>query len=437
DGDVVIKDGVTTIKDAYIDKLFSKTAFIENLKAVDIDLNRATITGGDSTNNIKLDHQSIMSYGIFTRSWGGETDTANLEIGLYDGQMRMRNLDTGYRLYLTERGLSTSMEGAIDEFTSGTLEFHSQRFNKQSRGITMHSSYGTVAMLSDYSTAVMRSRLTANIESDEYSVYIRPTRLSRNGLNEFAFYVKANESSQDTDGTLLFGDLTGANSSGSGLRFSKRRNLNTIYATNSNGDIGTGNFDANLFIGDLQTKTTNAYVMTAYDGVLRVTDKNGLNGGNPNYTGVQAGFLMANSLRVNSGNLFLGTSSGEVRVTNNLLYNGGNIGYRPIRASAFNQGSSLFYKTNIKNIDNIGLSVVRDLTVVEYDLIEDINNGIENRKQLGFIAEYSESIATIDNKAIDIYRLSAYNTKAIQELAHENDVLKSEIKELNNKINKI
>src|SRR5699024_10548280 len=148
------------------------------------------------------------------------------------------------------------------------------------------------------------------------------------------------------------------------------------------------------------------------------------------YRGIQAQELIANSLRVNSGNLFLGTSSGEVRVTNNLLYNGGNTVYRPVRASAFNQGSSLFYKTNIKNIENIGLSVIRDLTVVEYDLIDDINNGIENRKQLGFIAEYSEPIATIDNKAIDIYRLSAYNTKAIQELAHENDELKSRIEKL-------
>ena len=426
DGDVVIKDGVTTIKDAYIDKLFSKTAFIENLKAVDIDLNRATITGGDSTNNIKLDHQSIMSYGIFTRSWGGETDTANLELGLYDGQMRMRNLDTGYRLYLTERGLSTSMAGAIDEFTSGTLEFHSQRFGGGSRGVTMHSSFGAVAMISDYSMAFIRSNLTANIESDEYSVYIRPYRLSRPGTNDFRFWVKDISSSYYTDGVLSYGNLD-SDTFGSGLRFSKSSNKNTVYVTNSNGDIGTGNIsvkDAEVR-GDVRT-----------NGALRVRSWNG-----DSYNQVIAGAYQSHNSMVFSShsgsNPYFGVGYSELRITNNNGYNGGNTGYRPVRASAFNQGSSLFYKTNIKNIENIGLSVIRDLTVVEYDLIDDINNGIENRKQLGFIAEYSESIATIDNKAIDIYRLSAYNTKAIQELAHENDTLKDRINDLENKLNKI
>src|SRR5699024_7694040 len=190
----------------------------------------------DKDEYVFINSGAVMSHGKFTRTWAGETDTANLEMGLYNGQLRVRNKDTGYRLYLTERGLSTSMEGAIDEFTSGTLEFHSQRFNKNSRGVTLHSSYGAVAMISDYSTAYIRSNLTANIESNEYSVYIRPNRLSRNGLNEFAFYVKANESSYETDGTLLFGDLTGANTSGSGIRFSKRRNVNTVYVTNIDGD---------------------------------------------------------------------------------------------------------------------------------------------------------------------------------------------------------
>src|SRR5699024_8788057 len=57
DGDVVIKDGVTTIKDAYIDKLFSKTAFIEQLKAVDIDCNNASclVNNGSSYLNIVSD----------------------------------------------------------------------------------------------------------------------------------------------------------------------------------------------------------------------------------------------------------------------------------------------------------------------------------------------------------------------------------------------
>ena len=425
DGDVVIKDGVTTIKDAYIDKLFSKTAFIENLKAVDIDLNRATITGGDNTNNIKLDHQSIMSYGIFTRSWGGETDTANLELGLYDGQMRMRNLDTGYRLYLTERGLSTSMAGAIDEFTSGTLEFHSRRFNENSRGVTMHSSFGAVAMISDYSMAFIRSNLTANIESDEYSVYIRPYRLTRGGTNDFRFWVKDNDNSYYTDGVLSFGKLS--NDFSSGIRFSKNRGLNTVYITNGGGDIGTGNIsvkDAEIR-GDVRT-----------NGALRVRSWDG-----DGYNQVIAGAYQSHNSIVFSShsgsNAYFGVGYNELVITNNNGYNGGNTGFRPVRASAFNQGSSLFYKTNIKNIENIGLSVIRDLTVVEYDLIDDINNGIENRKQLGFIAEYSESIATIDNKAIDIYRLSAYNTKAIQELAHENDTLNDRINDLENKLNKI
>ena len=432
DGDVIIKDGRTEIKDAYIDKLFSKTAFIEQLKAVDIDLNRATITGGDNTNNIKLDHQSIMSYGTFTRSWGGETDTARLELGLYDGQMRMRNLDTGYRLYLTERGLSTSMAGAIDELTSGTLEFHSQRFNANSRGVTLHSSYGAVALVSDYSTVHLDAQLSNNINSAASSVYLRPMRGNRPGTNEFRFWVKDNSSEYYTDGVLTYGNPS-SDTFGAGLRFSKSSNTHTIYATNNNGDIGTGNFRGDRFIGNLEASGVYGYALV--DERLRVTDRRGYNNGSPSYKGIQAQELIANSLRVNSGNLFLGTSNGEARVTNNLLYNGGNIGYKPIRASAFNQGSSLFYKTNIENIEDIGLSVIRDLTVVEYDLIEDIKNGIENRKQLGFIAEYSEPIATIDNKAIDIYRLSAYNTKAIQELAHENDELKKRIEKLEELIN--
>ena len=476
DGDVVIKDGVTTIKDAYIDKLFSKTAFIEQLKAVDIDLNRATITGGDSTNNIKLDHQSIMSYGTFTRSWGGETDTANLEIGLYDGQMRMRNLDTGYRLYLTERGLSTSMEGAIDELTSGTLEFHSQRFNKQSRGITMHSSYGTVAMLSDYSTAVIRSNLTANIESNEYSVYIRPQRLTRNGLNEFSFYVKGNDSTQETDGTLLFGDLTGANSSGSGLRFSKRRNLNTVYVTNINGDIGTGDIsvkDAEIrgsirTIGGLDVRTWdgtgynqlragaynsyNSLVFASHSGghsyfgvasnEMRVTDNNGYNGGRTTYRDVRMGTLHTHGgFQNHSGASYVyfgvGSSTG-LRITNNALYNGGNVGWRDIEFRNWKSNSHEKYKKDIKEWHTSVLDVFKnELQLYQYKYRDDLENNMlhrgivlrEDSANDKFPTEWRQGDGYNGNEVM------WWNTKAIQELAHENDELKKRIEKLEELIN--
>lgn len=292
----------------------------------------------DKDEYVFINSGAVMSHGKFTRTWAGETDTAKLEMGLYNGQLRVRNKDTGYRLYLTERGLSTSMEGAIDQFTSGTLEFHSQRFNPNSRGVTLHSSYGAVAMLSDYSTAVIRSNLTANIESNEYSVYIRPFRNSRSGLNEFQFYVKANESSSDTDGALLFGNITGGATHGSGIRFSKGRGSNTVYATNINGDMGTGNF----------------------------------------------------------------------------------------HAKEFKQASSLEFKTNIENVVGIGLKTINDLTVVEYDYIVDVEHGVQDR-QLGFISEYSDSIATKERDAINLYKLSSYLTLAVQELSTELNKLKEQI----------
>lgn len=448
-------------------------------RVTDIDLNRATVTGGDGTNYIKLDHQTIMSYGTFSRSWGGETDTAKLELGIYDGQLRMRNLDTGYRLYLTERGLSTSMAGAIDEFTSGTLEFHSQRFNRNSRGVTMHSSYGAVAMVSDFSTAYIRSRLTANIESEEYSIYLRPQKNSRNGLNEFAFYVKANTSPQDTDGTLLFGDITGNNTSGSGIRFSKGRGLNTVYITNIDGDIGTGNIsvlDAEIR-GHIRTMNridfqqwndrssynqigvgaVNAYNSVvfavhsggnAYFGVggyeMRVTNNNGYNGGDTAYRDVRMSTLHTHGgFQNHSGatHVYFGVGgSTGLRITNNAHYNGGNIGWRDIEFRNWKANSHEKYKKDISKWDINVLEVFRDgLQLYQYKYKDNLENNMlhrgiilrEDSTQDEFPAEWRQDDGYNGNEVL------WWNTKAIQELIIENDSLKSELKELNNKINEI
>ncbi|WP_213810452.1 tail fiber domain-containing protein [Jeotgalicoccus sp. WY2] len=330
--------------------------------------------GEDGDKYMYMTGAQFISHGDFTRTWTGVTDTAELNLGIYNGRIMVSNEVTGYNLYMTEKGLSTTMSGAIEDFTAGTLEFHSQRYNEESRGVTLHSTSGAVALESDYSTIYTVSDLTNNIESRQYSVYVRPFRDSRNGVNEFQFYVKDNESSSETDGALLFGNLTEGATHGSGIRFSKQRDNPKIYATNNNGDIGTGGLPAK----EVQAES------------IRVLDE--------------------------GSNLYLGTSTGEVRVTNNLLYNGADIGYKPIKASAFTQASFQTYKTNIEDVGNIGLETIKGLNVVEYDLIDDIEEGVTDNRQIGLIAEHSGPVATKELTGIDLYKMSSYSIKAIQEL---------------------
>lgn len=98
--------------------------------------------------------------------------------------------------------------------------------------------------------------------------------------------------------------------------------------------------------------------------------------------------------------------------------------YAPIAASAFNVASSREFKTNIKELDYSALSVINRLKVVEYDLIANIREGIDDR-QVGLIAEDSISVATKDCRAINHYKLTSYLTKAIQEIStiQQNDLL--------------
>lgn len=88
-----------------------------------------------------------------------------------------------------------------------------------------------------------------NIESNTASIYLRPMKDNRNGKNEFRFWVKDNDAASDTDGVLSYGSLSGSSSNyGSGIRFDKSSDGSTVYATNNNGDKGSGNFQAKDFI---------------------------------------------------------------------------------------------------------------------------------------------------------------------------------------------
>lgn len=416
-----------------VDDKVGKNEIINRLnlspEGLDINVNNIGIRGGNSVDYLDIRNNSILSYGSFTRTWANETDTANLRLGIQGGTVKVQNRTTGYNLYLTEKGLSTMLAGAGDE-TAGTLEFHSTKYNDTSRGVRLHSTYGAVALESDYSRIILNANLTVNIESN-YGIYFRPYRDNRTGNNEFAMYVKQNDSGAYTDGVLKYGNVSSDTSQyGSGIRFSKSSINSTIYATNKDGDIGTGDFYGNKIYGALTAKETNAYILA--DGALRITDTNGYNGDNTNYRDIQCQHIASNTIRTRVGkDFYIGVSSNELRVTNNLFWNGGDTGYKPVRASAFNNASLEQYKTDIKKWDYDALTVIAndlDLYQFKYKNEEGNEKGLNHR---GVIIgrNYKTPDEFIYGDGVNLYEMVTWSLRAIQQLNEKINTLEEQLNE--------
>nr|WP_277952061.1 phage tail spike protein [Staphylococcus hominis] len=416
-----------------VDNKVGKNEIINRLnlspEGLDINVNNIGIRGGDSVDYLDIRNNSILSYGSFTRTWANETDTANLRLGIQGGTVKVQNRTTGYNLYLTEKGLSTMLAGAGDE-TAGTLEFHSTKYNDTSRGVRLHSTYGAVALESDYSRIILNANLTVNIESN-YGIYFRPYRDNRTGNNEFAMYVKQNDSGAYTDGVLKYGNVSSDTSQyGSGIRFSKSSINSTIYATNKDGDIGTGHFFADKLYGNLTAKGSNAYILV--DDALRITDKKGYNNGNVKYKDLQCLDVQANSIRVNTAkDFYIGVSTNELRVTNNLFWNGGDTGYKPVRASAFNNASLEQYKTDIKKWDYDALTVIAndlDLYQFKYKNEEGKEKGLNHR---GVIIgrDYKTPDEFIYGDGVNIYEMVTWALRSIQQLNEKTNTLEEQLNE--------
>ncbi|WP_053090750.1 phage tail spike protein [Staphylococcus hominis] len=394
-------------------------------EGLDINVNNIGIRGGDSVDYLDIRNNSILSYGSFTRTWANETDTANLRLGIQGGTVKVQNRTTGYNLYLTEKGLSTMLAGAGDE-TAGTLEFHSTKYNDTSRGVRLHSTYGAVALESDYSRIILNANLTVNIESN-YGIYFRPYRDNRTGNNEFAMYVKQNDSGAYTDGVLKYGNVSSDTSQyGSGIRFSKSSINSTIYATNKDGDIGTGHFFGDKLYGDLTAKGSNGYILV--DDALRITNKKGYNNGNVNYKDLQCLDVQANSIRVNTAkDFYIGVSTGELRVTNNLRYNGGDTGYKDIRFANWHAMSSEKFKYDIKEWNYSVLDAFRnDLRLYSYKLNSEKETNYA-RNHHGIIIEREIPIEWRHGDGFDGNEVMFWNTKAIQELIKKVDKLEEQL----------
>ncbi|ELP8671670.1 hypothetical protein QTV10_000428 [Staphylococcus pseudintermedius] len=390
-------------------------------EGLDINVNNIGIRGGNSVSYVHIKNDQIELSGEYTRTFRGDTQKDFVYTRIKDGLLRFRNNTRNRSLYYSDFGISTYVDGGPNE-SSGTLQFFDYTYNKNARGVTLNSVTGVVALRSDNNSIVIESSLTTNIESNNYSVYIRPFKQSRAGLNEFQFYVKDADSSSNTDGCILFGNLTDPNGvHGSGIRFSKSRTDNILYVTNPNGDIGTGDIS-------VRAAEIRDYIRTIDMLEIRQwSDSKAFNQIKVGAVNTTNSVVMASH---SGGNAYYGVGGGsnEMRVTNNNGYNGGNTSYKPVRASAFNNASLAEYKKDIKVWDYDALSVIaNELELYQYRYKGDTDDQMLHR---GVVigAGYSTPAEFVFGDGVNLYEMLTWSLRSIQQLNEK-------IKELEEQLN--
>ncbi|MZP12819.1 hypothetical protein GTH46_05390 [Staphylococcus pseudintermedius] len=391
-------------------------------EGLDINVNKIGIRGGNDVSYVDIRNDQIELSGEYTRTFRGDTQKDFVYTRIKDGLLRFRNNTRNRSLYYSDFGISTYVDGGPNE-SSGTLQFFDYTYNKNARGVTLNSVTGVVALRSDNNSIVIESSLTTNIESNNYSVYIRPFKQSRAGLNEFQFYVKDADSSSNTDGCILFGNLTDPNGvHGSGIRFSKSRTDNILYVTNPNGDIGTGDIS-------VRAAEIRDYIRTI--GMLEIrqwSDSKAFNQIKVGAVNTTNSVVMASH---SGGNAYYGVGGGsnEMRVTNNNGYNGGNTSYKPVRASAFNNASLAEYKKDIKVWDYDALSVIaNELELYQYRYKGDTDDQMLHR---GVVigAGYSTPAEFVFGDGVNLYEMLTWSLRSIQQLNEKINKLEEQLNE--------
>ena len=165
----------------------------------------------------------------------------------------------------------------------------------------------------------------------------------------------------------------------------------------------------------------HVYIRPRHDGEVYFTKANTTNDTVPiNAREVRATAfttLLANS------NLYLGMD-GELRVTGKNLASGG-ISYKPVRASAYNNGSLAEYKQFIRPYEDNALDLINQSTVYTYQL--------RNRPEVDEIGlvigdGYDITRTVVDGDGVNQYRMSSLAWKAIQELSAKIEQLEKELR---------
>lgn len=400
DGDVIVKDGVTTIKEAYIDKLFSNKATIDYLNSVDITAKRIQAVDNKATVNIEN--------GVITMN---RTDGHKLDIGINGIAMTNPNGSTRFsmdRLLVTSAALGTS--------NSNVYLAAQQGFEVRAVDITQIPSDGawdSYRYVPVRALAFVGNKLMTNGGTNLYlgsDAEVRVT--SRGGYNgtdtiyrdvrALGFYGNYLDSNYVTAGQNIYIRPD----RGSEVRFTVRG------TTDSYVDIrgGTG------WLASVSHRNPNARFYIGSDNGVRITGRSLYNGGDVIWRNLAANGLYANFLDVNPNtnatNLYL-RGKNEIRITKN----GTTDSYIPIRAASATWTSSEQYKYDIEdwNVDVLD-HLVNRIKLYSYKLKAEKDNEIE-RVRHGVILERETPDEWKNGDGVDSYEMTAWSIKAMQELA--------------------
>jgi phage minor structural protein len=400
DGDVIVKDGVTTIKDAYIDKLFSKQATINYLNSVDITAKRIQAVDNKATVNIEN--------GTITMD---RTDGHKLNIGINGIEMINPSGSTRFsmdRLLVTSTALGTS--------NSNVYLAAQQGFEVRAVDITQipsdgaWDSYRYVPLRAD---SFIGNKVMTNGGTNLYlgsDAEVRVTsRGGYNGNDTIYRDVRASgfkgnylDSNYVTSGQHIYIRPE----RGSEVRFTVRE------TTDSYVDIrgGTG------WLASVSHRDSNARFYIGSDNGVRITGRSLYNGGDVIWRDLAANGLYANFLDINPNtnatNLYL-RAKNEVRITKS----GTTGSYIPIRAASATWTSSEQYKYDIEewSVDVLD-HLVNRIKLYSYKLKSEQDNEIE-RVRHGVILERETPEEWKNGDGVDSYEMTTWSIKAIQELA--------------------
>lgn len=400
DGDVLVKDGVTTIKEAYIDKLFSNKATISYLNSVDITAKRIQAVDNKATVNIEN--------GTITMD---RTDGHKLNIGINGIEMINPSGSTRFsidRLLVTSAALGTS--------NSNVYLAAQQGFEVRAVDITQIPSDGA---WDSYRYVPVRAKnfigdkLMTNVGVNLYlgsDAEVRVT--SRGGYNG------ADTVYRDVRALGYYGDYLQTNGvtagsniyirpdKGSEVRFTVRDTTDNYV--DFRGTIG--------WVTAVASRGTNTHFYIGTDGDVRITGRSLNNDGSPIWRDLVANGLRANYIQINGAS---SASNLYVRATNEVRFTKSNTtnSYIPIRAASATWTSSEQYKYDIEewNVDVLD-HLVNRIQLYSYKLKAEQDNEIE-RVRHGVILERETPDEWKNGDGVDSYEMTTWSIKAIQELA--------------------